>query len=477
MQKNILLIDDDKSLRRVLEYQLSEKGYKVFAADNGISGLDIYRENEVDLVIADIQMPEMDGIELLKRIKAISNDAIVIIITAFGSINSAVEAMHLGAFDYITKPFDKNELELKVEKSLKIKGILAENRYLREVISGSFKFDNMIGSSKAIRDVYDIASQVAKTKSTVLIQGESGTGKELIAKAIHFNSPRRENPFIVVNCGAIPENLLESELFGYKRGAFTDAKVDKIGKFEAANKGTIFLDEISELTPQLQVKLLRVLQDMEIDKIGDLKPLKVDVRIVAAANRNLKKLVDEDLFREDLYYRISVIPITLPPLRARKEDIPLLANHFMNKFTKQFQRAGIQFNKDVFKIFNDYHWPGNIRELENLIHRLVVLCHEESITIDDLPEEMREEQEQDSKSFTIAIPDEGLDLEQVERELILQALIKKNWNQTQAAKLLNISRNSLIYHMQKYEISRESTKSTNPDQTENFQNPRTANNT
>lgn len=477
MKKSVLVIDDDKSLRRVLEYQLSEKGYKVFTADNGISGLDIFRENEVDLVIADIQMPEMDGIELLKRIKAISNDAMVIIITAFGSINSAVEAMHLGAFDYITKPFDKNELELKVEKSLKIRGILAENRYLREVISESFKFDNMIGSSKAIRDVYDIASQVAKTNSTVLIQGESGTGKELIAKAIHFNSPRSENPFVVVNCGAIPENLLESELFGYKRGAFTDARVDKIGKFEAANRGTIFLDEISELPQQLQVKLLRVLQNMEIDKIGDLKPLKVDVRIVAATNRNLKSLVDEDLFREDLYYRINVIPITLPPLRARKEDIPLIANHFINKFTRQFEKAGIKFDKDVFRIFNHYHWPGNIRELENLIHRLVVLCHGDFITIDDLPEEMLREQKPDSKSFTIAIPDEGLDLEDVERELILQALIKKNWNQTQAAKLLNISRNSLIYHMQKYEISRESINSKNPEQTDNFQNPKTVNNT
>jgi len=453
--KSILLIDDDRSLRRVLEYQLVEESYKVLTADSGITGLDLFRENEVDLVITDIQMPEMDGMELLKRIKAISSDAMIILITAYGSIPSAVEAMRLGAFDYITKPFDKNELKLKVEKCLKMKEIVAENRYLRRFLSESFKFDNMVGSSKAIREVYDIASQIAKTNSTVLIQGESGTGKELLAKAIHFNSSRSEEPFIVVNCGAIPENLLESELFGYKRGAFTGAQADKIGKFEAADGGSIFLDEISELHPQLQVKLLRVLQDMEIDKIGDVKPLKVNVRVIAATNRNLKHLVDEKLFREDLYYRLSVIPITLPPLRERKEDIPLLANHFLNKFTNQFGKAGLKFDKDVFKAFNRYHWPGNIRELENLIHRLVILCQVGTITVQDLPEEILIEQKPETENFTIPIPEEGIDLEKVEKELILQALRKKNWNQTQAAKLLNISRNSLIYAMQKYGLVKE----------------------
>ncbi|HXF90795.1 MAG TPA: sigma-54 dependent transcriptional regulator [Candidatus Nitrosotenuis sp.] len=456
--KSILLIDDDKSLRRVLEYQLAEEGYKVFTADSGITGLDIFQENEVDLIITDIRMPEMDGMELLKRIKAISSDSMVILITAYGSIPSAVEAMRLGASDYITKPFDKNELKIKVEKCLRIKEIVAENKYLREFLSESFKFDNMIGSSKTIREVYDIAGHVAKTNSTILIQGESGTGKELLAKAIHFNSPRCEKPFVVVNCGAIPENLLESELFGYKRGAFTGAQADKIGKFEAADGGTIFLDEVSELHPHLQVKMLRVLQDMEIDKIGDVKPLKVDVRVIAASNRNLKQLVDEKLFREDLYYRLSIIPITLPPLRERKEDIPLLANHFLNKFTNQFGKAGLKFDKDIFKVFNRYHWPGNIRQLENLIHRLVLLCHGDTITVQDLPEEILIEQNPQAENFTFPIPEEGIDLEKVEKELILQALKKKNWNQTQAAKLLNISRNSLIYNMQKYGITKESSE-------------------
>lgn len=454
--KSILLIDDDKSLRRVLEYQLVEVGYRVLTADSGIMGLDIFQENEVDLVITDLQMPEMDGMELLKRVKAISSDAMVIVITAYGSIPSAVEAIRLGAFDYITKPFDKNELKLKVGKCLKMKEIVAENRYLRGLLSESFSFDNMIGSSKAIREVYDITSQVAKTISAILIQGESGTGKELLAKAIHFNSPRSEKPFIVVNCGAIPENLLESELFGYKRGAFTGAGSDKIGKFEAADGGTIFLDEISELHPQLQVKMLRVLQDMEIDKIGDVKPLKVNVRVIAATNRDLKHLVDEKLFREDLYYRLNIIPITLPPLRGRKEDIPLLANHFLNKFTNQFGKVGLKFDKDVFKAFNHYHWPGNIRELENLIHRLVVLCQGDTITVQDLPEEILIEQKPETENFTIPIPEEGIDLEKVEKDLILQALKNKNWNQTQAAKLLNISRNSLIYAIQKYGITKES---------------------
>ena len=455
-KKSILLIDDDKSLQRVLEYQLEKEGYIVLTADSGIKGLDIFQENDVGLVITDIQMPEMDGMELLKRLKSISSNTLVIIITAYGSIQSAVEAMRLGAFDYITKPFDKKELTLKVERSFKMQELLAENRSLRNLLTESFKFDNMIGSSKAMREVYTIASQITKTNSTVLIQGESGTGKELLAKAIYFNSLRSNKPFIVVNCGAIPENLLESELFGYKRGSFTGAEDNKIGKFEAADGGTIFLDEINELPAQLQVKMLRVLQNMEIDKIGDVKPHKVDVRVIAATNKNLKQLVDDKLFRDDLYYRLSVIPIIMPPLREIKEDIPLLADHFLNKFTKQFGKYEIKLDKSVFKAFNRYYWPGNIRELENLIHRLVILCQGDVISIEDLPEELLREQELEGGKFSIQIPDVGVDLEKVEKELIFQALVKKNWNQTQAAKLLNISRNSLIYNMKKYNITKES---------------------
>jgi two-component system NtrC family response regulator len=461
-KKSILIIDDDKSLRRVIEFQLGEEGYRVLAADSGMSGLEMFQENEVDLVITDIQMPGIDGIELLKRIKTISSDAMVIIITAYGSIQSAVEAMRHGAFDYITKPFDKSELKLKVEKSLKMKGLLIENRNLRSVLSELFKFDNMIGSAKAIREVYEIANQVARTNSTVLIQGESGTGKELLAKAIHCNSLRSDKPFIIVNCGAIPENLLESELFGYKRGAFTDARDNKIGKFEAANKGTIFLDEISELPLQLQVKILRVLQNREVDKIGDVRPTSVDARVIAATNRDLNRLVDENLFREDLYYRLSVIPITLPPLRERKEDIPLLANHFINKFANEFGKIGIKFDRDAFKAISQYHWPGNIRELENMVHRLVVLCKGETITVQDLPEEILSKLKPENENFTITIPEQGVDLEKVEQELILQALVKKNWNQTQASKLLNISRNSLIYSMKKYGITKTPPEESNP---------------
>lgn len=450
--KTVLLIDDDKSFRRVIEYQLVEEGYEVITADNGSIGLDILSNQKIDLVITDIRMPEMDGLELLKTLKEISYDVIVIVVTAYGSIESAVEAMRLGANDYIAKPVDKNELLLKVEKALKFKDLLIENKTLREFLSGSFNFDNMIGKSSALKEVYEIVSQVAKTDSSILIQGESGTGKEVLAKAIHFNSFRDTKPFIVVNCGAIPENLLESELFGYKRGSFTDARTDKAGKFEAAEGGTIFLDEISELPLKLQVKILRTLQDKEIDKIGELNPRKVDVRIIAATNQDLKELVDKKLFRDDLYYRLSVIPISLPPLRERQGDIPLLAVNFLNKFSKQFGKTDIKYDDDIINVFYRYHWPGNIRELENLIHRLVILCQGEVISTKDLPKELLEANKSGVDNCTIPIPENGIDLKNLERELIIQALIKKNWNQTQAAKLLNISRNSLIYSMQKYGI-------------------------
>ncbi|MEK6224416.1 MAG: sigma-54 dependent transcriptional regulator [Thermodesulfobacteriales bacterium] len=453
--KTVLLVDDDKSFRRVIEYQLVEEGYEVITADNGSIGLDILNNKKIDLVITDIRMPEMNGLELLKRLKEISYDVIVIVVTAYGSIESAVEAMQLGANDYITKPVDKNELLLKVEKALKFKDLLIENKTLRELLSGSFNFENMIGKSSALKEVYEIVSQVAKTDSSILIQGESGTGKEVLAKAIHFNSLRNTKPFIVINCGAIPENLLESELFGYKRGSFTDAVTDKTGKFEAAEGGTIFLDEIGELPLKLQVKILRTLQNKEIDKIGELNPRKVDVRIIAATNQDLKELVEEKRFRDDLYYRLSIIPISLPPLRERQGDIPLLAINFLDKFAELFGRTGIKYDDEVIKVFYKYHWPGNIRELENLIHRLVILCQREIISVDDLPKELLEEKKSGMDNYTVAIPENGIDLKNLERELIIQALVKKNWNQTQAAKLLNISRNSLIYSMQKYGIKHE----------------------
>lgn len=453
--KTVLLIDDDKSFRRVIEYQLVEEGYEVITADNGSIGLNIISNKKIDLVITDIRMPEINGLELLKTLKEISYDATVIVVTAYGSIESAVEAMQLGANDYITKPADKNELLLKVEKALKFKDLLIENKNLREFLSGSFNFDNMIGKSSALKEVYEIVSQVAKTDSSILIQGESGTGKEVMAKAIHFNSLRNSKPFVVVNCGAIPENLLESELFGYKRGSFTDAIKDKTGKFEAAEGGTIFLDEISELPLKLQVKILRTLQDKEIDKIGELNPRKVDVRIIAATNQDLKELVDEKQFRDDLYYRLSVIPISLPPLRERQGDIPLLAVNFLDKFAKLFGKSDIKYDDEVIKVFCKYHWPGNIRELENLIHRLVILCQSEVISVDDLPKELLEGKISKTLDYTVPIPENGIDLKNLERELIIQALVKKNWNQTQAAKLLNISRNSLIYSMQKYGIKHE----------------------
>lgn len=459
--KTILLIDDDKSFRRVIEYQLIEAGYDLITAENGAIGLDIINNKNIDLVITDIRMPEMSGMELLKKLKEISNDVSVIVVTAYGSIESAVEAMQLGANDYITKPADKNELILKVKKVLKYKDLLIENKTLREFLAGSLNFNNMIGSSPALKKVLEIASQVARTDSSILILGESGTGKELMAKAIHFNSLRTTKPFVVINCGAIPENLLESELFGHKRGTFTDAKTDKTGKFEAAEGGTVFLDEINELPLKLQVKILRTLHNKEIDKIGETTPRKVDVRIIAATNQDLKKLVDEKMFRDDLYYRLSIIPITLPPLRERQEDISLLAESFLNKFSIQFGKSGMRFDDEVIEIFRKYHWPGNIRELENLIHRLVVLCQGEIITVDQLPKEFLDGGKLETVNFTVPIPESGIDLKNLERELILQALEKMNWNQTQAAKLLNISRNSLIYNMHKFGIKHDAPRNKN----------------
>ncbi len=459
--KTILLIDDDKSFRRVIEYQLIEAGYDLITAENGAIGLDIINNKNIDLVITDIRMPEMSGMELLKKLNEISYDVSVIVVTAYGSIESAVEAMQLGANDYITKPVDKNELILKVKKVLKYKDLLIENKTLREFLAGSLNFNNMIGSSPALKKVLEIASQVARTDSSILILGESGTGKELMAKAIHFNSLRTTKPFVIVNCGAIPENLLESELFGHKRGTFTDAKTDKTGKFEAAEGGTVFLDEINELPLKLQVKILRTLHNKEIDKIGETTPRKVDVRIIAATNQDLKKLVDEKMFRDDLYYRLSVIPITLPPLRERQEDISLLAESFLNKFSIQFGKSCMRFDDEVIEIFRKYHWPGNIRELENLIHRLVVLCQGEIITVDQLPKEFLDGEKLETVNFTVPIPETGIDLKNLERELILQALEKMNWNQTQAAKLLNISRNSLIYSMNKYGIKQVGPRNNN----------------
>ncbi len=451
--KTVLLIDDDESLRRVVEYNLREDGYQVVTAVDGRSGLERFQESNVDLVLTDVRMPEMDGVELLTRIKTMQPDLPVIVLTAHGTIDSAVEAMKVGAFDYLTKPFSRDQLKASVRKALELSALATENRQLRQIVSERFSFANMIAGSRAMRAVTDTASRVAGSDTTVLLEGESGTGKELLAKAIHVNSGRSRGPFVTVNCAAIPENLLESELFGHRRGAFTGAVTDKQGKFEAANRGTIFLDEVGELPLLLQVKILRVLQEREADKVGDSRPIKVDVRVIAATNRDLEKMIADGTFREDLYYRLAVVSIRVPPLRERSDDIPLLVDHFLAKHAERVGHGRPAVDKGVYSAFNLYAWPGNIRELENVIERALVLDRDGVIGLDDLPDRLRASGERIG-NLRIELPDEGISLEDVERELLLAALEKHNWNQTRAAAYLNITRSTLLYRMQKFGLER-----------------------
>ena len=452
--KTVLVIDDDESLRRVVEYYLQEEAHHVLTAADATSGLQAFQGQPVDLVLSDVRMPEMDGLELLARIKATQPDLPVIMLTAHGTIDSAVEAMKLGAFDYLTKPFNREQLKAAVRKALEVAALTTENRYLREVVAERFSFANMIAGARAMRTVTETAAHVAQSDTTVLLEGESGTGKQLLAKAIHFHSARARAPFVTINCGAIPEQLLESELFGHRRGSFTGAVSDKRGKFEAADHGTIFLDEIGELPTLLQVKILRVLQEREIDKVGETRPTKVDVRVIAATNRDLEKMVADRAFRDDLYYRLAVVPIRIPPLRERTDDIPFLVDHFLGKYAERLGRPRPTVEKGVYSAFNLYSWPGNIRELENVIERALVLNKDSVLGLDDLPERLRT-RERRIANLRMELPDEGVSLEDVERELLLAALHKHHWNQTRAAAFLDITRSTLLYRMQKFGLERE----------------------
>jgi len=452
--KTVLLIDDDDSLRRVVEYQLHEEGHKVITAADGTAGLQTFQGQRIDLVLTDIRMPEMDGLALLTRLKAMQPDLPVIVLTAHGTIDSAVDAMKLGASDYLTKPFSREQLKTAVRKAFDVAALTTENRYLRQVVAERFSFASMIAGSRAMRAVTETAARVAQSDTTVLLEGESGTGKELLAKAIHFHSARAKGPFVTINCGAIPEQLLESELFGHRRGSFTGAVTDKQGKFEAANRGTIFLDEIGELPSLLQVKILRVLQEREIDKVGETRPIRVDVRVIAATNRDLAKMLADGAFRDDLYYRLAVVSIRVPPLRERSDDVPLLVDHFLSKHAEKLGRPRSAVEKSVYSAFNLYSWPGNIRELENVIERALVLDKDGTIGLDDLPDRLRT-REHRVANLRMELPDEGISLEDVERELLLAALEKHNWNQTRAAAFLNITRSTLVYRMEKFGLQRE----------------------
>jgi DNA-binding NtrC family response regulator len=448
-EKTILLVDDDASLRRVLAHHLTEAGYRVLTAAGGKSGLEVFTEEQVEMVITDIQMPEMSGLDLLRRIKVMNPDTVVLVITAYGSIETAVEAMKIGAHDYITKPFDREELLLTVGKGLEYTELVRENRSLKQFIESRFSLDNVIGTSSAMRRVYALVEKVARADLAVLITGESGTGKELIAKAIHQHSARRDGPFVVINCGAIPEGLLESELFGHRKGAFTGAYSNARGKIEAADKGTVLLDEIGELPPALQVKLLRVIEGGEFTRVGETDARRADVRFLAATNRDLSKMVEDGRFREDLYFRLKVVPIHLPPLRERREDIPLLADHFLKEASERFNRPSLRFEKDVFRYFQAYAWPGNVRELKHIVERLAVVSEDDNVSFKDLPENLTAATG-NAANVLIQLPDEGIDLEEVEREILRQALEKHGGNQTRAAQYLNITRSALIYRIQKY---------------------------
>ncbi len=447
----VLLVDDDQAFRRVLEYQLGEDGHRVLTASSAVSALEQLKAAPVDVVLSDVRMPGTDGVELLARVKALQPELPIIMLTAHGSINAAVEAMQKGAADYLTKPFSREQLRIALTKTFNVADLKRENRQLREVIAQRFSFDSMIAESRAMQHALEMASRVAQSDATVLIEGESGTGKELLAKAIHFHSPRKSQPFVIVNCAAIPENLLESELFGHRRGSFTGATSDKQGKFEAANGGTIFLDEVGELPTTMQAKLLRVLQNQEVDKIGDVRPARINVRVLAATNRDLEKMTASGTFRDDLYYRLAVVAIHMPPLRERTDDIPHLVQHLIARHGSTMSPPRV--DDGVYSAFNLYAWPGNIRELENVLQRALVLDRDGVLGLDDMPERLRTP-ERTLAGLRIALPDDTLPLEDVERELLVAALNKHRWNQTKAAAYLNISRSALIYRMQKFGLGR-----------------------
>ncbi len=446
MKAKILVIDDDTSLRRVLEYNLEEEGYEVQAASSGEKGLSLMEDFQPNLVITDMKMTGMNGLMVLKIIKERSPDTLVIIITAFGTVDAAVEAMKSGAYDYITKPFNREALKLTVRKALQFCDLTEENKRMKSELSDLSDFHTIIGSSEEMKKVFEVIRKVADTEAPVLITGESGTGKELVARSIHANSSRRNGPFVTINCAAIPRDLLESELFGHTKGAFTGAIKEKKGKFQLADGGTIFLDEVGELLLELQPKLLRALQEKEVEPIGSTKVQKLDVRVVSATNLNIEQAIADGSFREDLYYRLSVIPLHLPPLRDRTEDIQLLVKYFCRKHCSD----KIRIENDGLKILMTYPWPGNVRELENTIERLIILRNSNTIKLADIPVKFREYKVKTRGIVTL--PDEGYSLEQLEREIVIAALERNAWNQTAAARFLRIPRHTLIYRIEKYDI-------------------------
>ncbi|MDD5450784.1 MAG: sigma-54 dependent transcriptional regulator [Desulfovibrionales bacterium] len=456
--ETILVVDDSPAVLSGIAEILQSNGYTVDTASDGAIAVDKINDKFYDIILTDLAMPKKDGMELLKYITENSPESMCIIITGYGTIKNAVEAIRLGAFDYLTKPVKSEEIQVVIERALNYRDLKRENTTLKKQVNARYAYENIVGDSENICEVFRLIDKVAQTDSTVLIMGESGTGKELIAHAIHYQSDRRDKPFIPVNCGAIPEELLESELFGHEKGAFTHAIRTRIGRFELAHNGTIFLDEIGDMSPNLQVKILRILQGHQFERIGGTKTIKTDIRVIAATNKNLEEAVETGRFREDLYYRLNVIPIHVPPLRERAGDIPLLVHHFLEKFNKSKKKNIKSISKEVMQCFMFYEWPGNVRELENMIERLIILANDDKITVRDLPERLLAHRKKDTAQphQHNALPEEGLYLHaavnEFERNLILQALDKAGWVKNKAAQLLNLNRTTLIEKMKKQKL-------------------------
>ena len=448
----VLVVDDERSMRDLLAIMLKQEGHDVAVVEGGAQAIEALAREAFDLVITDLRMREVDGLAVLRAAKEHSPETVVVVITAFASTETAVEAMKLGAYDYITKPFKMDEIKLVLANALERKRLRDENQALKRQLRSERRLDNFVGGSRQMLEIFETIRKTADSLSTVLVTGESGTGKELVARAVHAESPRRNGPFVSVNCGAIPETLMESELFGHVKGAFTGAVASTVGLFSAANGGTLFLDEVTEVPPSLQVKLLRVIQEREIRRVGDTKDVKVDVRLIAASNRDVAKAVQDGILREDLFYRLNVIPIHIPPLRERREDIPLLVAHFIKHRSAELGQSVRTVTPAALAILESYRWPGNIRELENVIERALVLGSGEVFDVDALPPDLR--RPRDVLDIAVEIPESGLDLEatldQIEQRYIHLALARTGGVQTRAAELLRVSFRQLRYKLQKF---------------------------
>src|SRR5712692_3675220 len=442
MKARILVVDDAEKLRRVIELQLATAGFEVDKAGSAEEALKMVER--ADLVLTDLRLPGMDGLELLAAIRRQNMRSPVIVMTAFGSIEVAVEAMKTGATDFLLKPFSLDHLMAVVHKALEVRALRDENRQLREELGRRYTFDNIIGRSAPMQEIFATISRVAPTRATVLLAGESGVGKDLIARAIHFHSPRRDRPFVKINCTAIPENLMESELFGYEKGAFTGAAQSKPGKFEQADTGTVLLDEIGDVPASIQVKLLRVLQEREFERLGSNKTVHTDVRVIAATNQDLRAALEQGTFREDLYYRLNVVPISIPPLRARREDIPFLAEHFVRTFGADNASPVQSITEAAIKKLTEYHWPGNVRELQNVIERSLVLCSGTTLDAGDIKLETAPRTR--AQTGEHLLPD-GMTLDEYEQSIIREALQRAEGNKSQAARLLGLTRNALRYRL------------------------------